>query len=166
MSLPLVELSDGWAVAVDGAVWAVGGTVTGYVTHRLRGEAFSNDTWLTRPRAGERPERYERWLRIKAWKSRLPEAGALFANGFDKRRLRSRGVEHYEQFVVETRRAEVTHWVVLSFAPWFFLWNPPWLALVMVAYAAVANLPCIAIQRYNRLRLQRVLARSRAKRSR
>ena len=39
----------------------------------------------------------------------------------------------------------------------FFLWNPCWADLVMVAYALAANLPCILAQRYNRSRFQRLL---------
>ena len=49
--------------------------------------------------------------------------------------------------------------VALGCAPVFFLWNPWWADLVMVAYALAANLPCILAQRYNRLRFQRLLAR-------
>jgi glycosyl-4,4'-diaponeurosporenoate acyltransferase len=88
----------------------------------------------------------------------LPEAGSFFPGGFPKRTLGDRGSPHLERFVVETRRAELTHWVVLAAGPVFFLWNPWWLAVVMVVYALVANLPCIFVQRYNRARLERVLA--------
>ena len=58
-------------------------------------------------------------------------------------------IGHLERFVVETRRAEATHWLVLAAGPFFVLWNPWGLALVMVAYAVVANVPCLLIQRYN-----------------
>jgi glycosyl-4,4'-diaponeurosporenoate acyltransferase len=50
--------------------------------------------------------------------------------------------------------------VLLAVSPLFLLWNPWWLGLVMIAYAVVANGPCILIQRYNRGRLVRVLARA------
>jgi glycosyl-4,4'-diaponeurosporenoate acyltransferase len=43
--------------------------------------------------------------------------------------------------------------------PIFALWNPAALMAAMVAYAVVANLPCLVVQRYNRGRLLRVLAR-------
>ena len=165
MSLPLIELSHGWAVVADCAVWAVGGTATGYLTHRVSIRHWGRDSWLTRPRAFEqRPGFYEERLRIKRWKAKLPEAGALFPDGFSKRHLQAASrlddVAYYQRFVVETRRAEVTHWIVLAFGPWFYLWNPWWLATAMVAYGVIANLPCIAIQRYNRLRLRRVIDRA------
>ena len=39
------------------------------------------------------------------------------------------------------------------------LWNPPGLFAAMVVFAVVANVPCLIIQRYNRARIARILAR-------
>lgn len=47
----------------------------------------------------------------------------------------------------------------LGCAPVFFLWNRWWADLIMASYAVLANLPCILVQRYNRLRFQRVLTK-------
>jgi glycosyl-4,4'-diaponeurosporenoate acyltransferase len=66
---------------------------------------------------------------------------------------------YLERFAVETRRAELTHWLILAASPWFFLWNPWWLGLAMVGYGIIANVPCLAIQRYNRARLLRMIPR-------
>jgi glycosyl-4,4'-diaponeurosporenoate acyltransferase len=102
---------------------------------------------------------YERALRIKAWKDALPEAGSLFRGGFSKRRLHRHDRASLEQFRVETRRAEWTHWAILALSPVFFVWNPWWLALAMLGYGVVANIPCLLVQRYNRARLARTLDR-------
>lgn len=59
--------------------------------------------------------------------------------------------------MIETQRAELTHWFLIPPAFLFFLWNPAWAGWVMVIYALVVNLPFIMIQRYNRPRLERVL---------
>jgi glycosyl-4,4'-diaponeurosporenoate acyltransferase len=161
MSLPVVELSYGVAVLVDCVVWAAASTAVGLTANRLADERFAEDGWLLRIRPWERDGRvYADRLRIKAWKGHLPEAGHWFAGGFDKKHLGRGERGHLEQFVVETRRAEWTHWVLLLVSPLFLLWNPWWLGLVMIAYAIVANGPCILIQRYNRCRLRRVLARA------
>lgn len=163
--MPLVPLTDGWAVVVDCIVWAVWSTGVGYVMHRRPVSAFDHDTFWTRLRPFEADGRFwERTVRIKRWKHRLPEAGDFFDGGFDKKRLHGDDPAALERFVVETRRAEVTHWVVLAAAPAFVLWNPWWLALVMATFAVVANVPCLITQRYNRARLVRILAR-RARRS-
>ncbi len=156
----VIELPLGWTVVLDCVVWAVGGTAIGYLTHRAGPDRFARDGPVTRLRPFEQDGRwYEQHLRIKVWKRRLPEAGALFADGFSKRNLRDASAGQLERFVVETRRAEVTHWWVAALGPLFVLWNPWGLALVMVVYAVVANGPCLVVQRYNRARLQRVIHR-------
>ena len=95
-------------------------------------------TWSTgsRPRLGTTPgstgrrrfegERlYRDVLRIQRWKDRLPEAGALFAGGVCKRAAHRRRAGGLERFVVETRRAELGHWLAAAAGPLFVLWNPP-----------------------------------------
>jgi glycosyl-4,4'-diaponeurosporenoate acyltransferase len=160
--MPLVDISTGWAVVIDCIVWTVVGFGTGYVAHRWPTERLATDGWITRLRSFEREGRwYDSAWRIRRWKDSLPEGGAFFGGGFSKRSLPGRDDAHLGRFVIETRRAELTHWVVMAFGPVFFLWNPWWLALVMMTYGIVANLPCILVQRYNRGRLERVLARRR-----
>jgi glycosyl-4,4'-diaponeurosporenoate acyltransferase len=149
-------------VAVDVGAWAAISATAGYVGHRLPAARFARDGWLTRPRPTETPITYERALRIQRWKDRLPEAGALFRGGFSKRTLHTRDPATLERFVVETRRAEHVHWWILATGPLFLSWNPWWLSACMQAYAVVANVPCIAVQRYNRLRLVRLRGRGRA----
>jgi glycosyl-4,4'-diaponeurosporenoate acyltransferase len=156
---PVVEWPLGVVVAVDVAAWAAVGVAAGYAAHKLPLRRLDHDGRLTRLRAFERDGRwYERRLRIKRWKGRLPEAGDLFAGGFSKRRLAGAGPDDLRRFAAETRRAELTHWWVLAAGPLFVLWNPWWLALVMVGYGVAANVPCLVVQRYNRARLLRLLA--------
>ncbi|MEQ1787645.1 MAG: glycosyl-4,4'-diaponeurosporenoate acyltransferase, partial [Acidimicrobiales bacterium] len=64
-----------------------------------------------------------------------------------------------DRFVAETRRAEYGHWLALACGPAFALWNPPSGLVLMTAYGVLANAPFIAVQRYNRQRAQRILAR-------
>jgi len=145
---------------IDAGVWALWSLLCGYVAHRISPSRLSRDNWLFRLRRFESSGRfYERSLRIKRWKDRVPDAGDLFQGGASKRRLTAHDREHLEAFAVETRRAELTHWLILGVTPWFFLWNPWWLGLVMVGYGIVANVPCVAIQRYNRARLLRMIQR-------
>jgi glycosyl-4,4'-diaponeurosporenoate acyltransferase len=158
--LPLVEFDEITAVVVSALAWVALGVGVGYATHRLPQDRLGSDGRLTRLGAFEKDGRwYRRRLRIHRWKDRLPEAGGLFAGGVSKRRLPGHTRADLERFVIETRRAELTHWVLLLAAPLFFLWNPPWLGFVMVGYAVVANVPCLVVQRYNRSRLLRMLAR-------
>lgn len=115
--------------------------------------------WFHPPPPGkDLSARYERLLAIKRWKDRLPDGASWFKGGFAKASLRRRDPEHLARFLRETWRGELCHWTVLAFIPLFFLWNPWWGDLVIALYALAANLPCILVQRYNRQRLQRVLA--------
>lgn len=94
---------------------------------------------------------------IKQWKDRLPEAGGLFRDGFSKKSLNGTHAVHFETFVLETKRGELSHWFQLLSGFLFFLWNPFLVGIVMVIYALAFNMPFIMIQRYNRMRLLRVL---------
>ncbi len=141
---------------LDAVAWAAVQVGAGYVAHRLP------DRWLERDRGPLREAAWERGgafyveaLRIRRWKHLLPEAGAVFAGGFDKRRLGPATADQLERHVRESRRAEVTHWLALAPTPVFVACNPPLLAVLMPVYAIAVNGPCIAAQRYNRIRLCR-----------
>jgi glycosyl-4,4'-diaponeurosporenoate acyltransferase len=146
------------------AAWGAWSAACGYAAHRLPDARLDHDGPLLRLRTWERGGRaYERRLRIKAWKDLLPEAGNLFRGGFSKRRIERHDRDHLERFLVATRRAELAHWPILAVAPAFLLWMPLfdapwWLAGALFGYGVVANVPCIAVQRYNRARLERILS--------
>lgn len=145
-------------VVLDVVAWAVFHAGTGYLVHRMAASRFDHDMWIHRPWRLERDGRlYVDVLRIKRWKGWLPEAGDLFAGGFNKKRLVSKDPAYLSTYVRETRRAELGHWLCAGCAPLFFLWNPWGIGIVMIVYAIAANGPCIASLRYNRRRLQRIL---------
>ena len=147
-------------VAVDVVAWAAIHAGTGYLVHRLAVERLATDWWIHRPRRFERGgSLYADRLRVRRWKHRLPEAGALFGGGFDKRSLGGAGRPALERYAVETRRAELGHWLAAAGAPAFFLWNPWPVGVVMLAYAVAVNGPCVVASRYNRLRIARLVAR-------
>lgn len=127
------------------------------VALRLPADLFANDSWITVPRRWEREgSLYRDWLRIRRWKSLLPD-GSSWLGGFPKKRINSRDATYLGQFLLETRRAELAHWCMLLCLPLFFIGNPLWARLVMTGYALSANLPCILAQRYNRIALYRVI---------
>jgi glycosyl-4,4'-diaponeurosporenoate acyltransferase len=157
----VVHLADGWTIALDVVAWAIVHATAGYIAHRLPLRWLGRDVGPLRLTAAERRIGVYRRLRIARWKDRLPEAGALFAGGMSKRHLPARDAVGLARFVAETRRAEWAHWPALAAVPVFALFNPPVAAAAMVAYGVAANVPCILVQRYNRARLVRALARSR-----
>jgi len=138
------------------AAWVILHFGCGYVAHALPerlfrpGKAFGR---ALQTRRWEDSGRFYRRLGIRRWKELLPEAGALYRGGFNKSRLISADRAHLERFLSETNRAELSHWLTFISGASFFLWNPWWVGLFMMGYAAATNLPFIAIQRYNRPRL-------------
>jgi glycosyl-4,4'-diaponeurosporenoate acyltransferase len=155
--IPLVDVPKWAMVVLDVAVWGGWSALVGYWAHRRPASSFAHDTWLFRIRAFERGGRVYERMGIKRWKDRLPEAGALFTGGFSKRSVRTRDRARLERFVVETRRAEWTHWTIMLATPVFLVWNWWWIEILMVVYALAANGPCLVVQRYNRARLARLL---------
>jgi glycosyl-4,4'-diaponeurosporenoate acyltransferase len=154
-----VSAGLGRVVAADALVWAAWSVVVGYAAHRMPVDRLAKDGPVTRLRAVERDGRIYERLRIRRWKDRLPELGNAFPGGESKRELRSGASTDLRRLVAETRRAELVHWAIPAVVPVFALWNPAGLMAAMGAYAVVANVPCLMVQRYNRGRLLRVIAR-------
>lgn len=151
-----IELPTAWIVVLNVGGWPLLQLSLAWAFTRMPA------TWFrcVPPRACESNARlYERFFAIRRWKDRLPDGGRWFAGGFAKGTLASTEPEYLQRFLRETRRGELCHWFAISAAPVFFLWNPWWGDLIIIAYALAANLPCILTQRYNRARIARLMGR-------
>lgn len=154
-----MTLSEGtwWLLLANVAAWAFAHAATGYAAHRLPEAWCTRDGYLTRLRSPGRTERRCRLFRVSRWKDSMPEAGAFFAGGVSKKHLPGTSTAALVDFAALTRRAELGHWMALFCAPLFALWNPLHVVVLMVTYGVLVNAPFIAIQRYNRLRVARIL---------
>lgn len=163
--LRIVDLPTGWTILLDIVAWFVIhlGVVLALVS--LPVSRFDPTARLFRARGWEAGGRlYERVFRIRAWKERLPDGADWMRYGsFPKQRLAERSTPYLERFARETCRAEMTHLLTMVWAPAFFLWNPVWVGWLMIGYALAENVPLVVAQRYNRLRIGRVLERRRAR---
>ena len=147
-------------IALCAALWAGFHLIAGYVAQRLPLDWLTRQPIIGASYAWERGGRCYEWLGIRVWKDHLPEAGGLLRDGFSKRRLTSAELDYLDRFARETSRAEFGHWLTWALALTFFLWTPVWMGVFMVVYGGLINLPFILIQRYNRARLRRFIARS------
>jgi glycosyl-4,4'-diaponeurosporenoate acyltransferase len=155
----LIELPPVWIILINVAAWPVIHLVVAWCFTQLPALVFDTKHWLCRERSWESDGRfYERALAVRWWKNLLPDAAPWFRAGFAKKRLTDDSADYLAQFARETCRGELAHWTMMLFTPVFFLINPWWADLIIIAYAVLANLPCIVAQRYNRLRLCRVLS--------
>ncbi|WP_371734124.1 hypothetical protein [Synechococcus sp. CCY 9618] len=129
----------------------------GALAHRLPPQVLESDSWLTGPRPWpESQQSYER-LGIQRWKSLLPDAGDSLPGGVRKNSLMRRDPTALQRLVQETRRAELVHLALWPFWLVTALWLPPAGVLINLVFATLFNVPCLWLQRYNRLRLQPLL---------
>lgn len=116
---------------------------------------FRVDGGLARLRPWESRRRYERWLGVRRWKDRLPEAGTWFG-GVSKRHLPSVQEGGRVRFAAESLRAERVHFALLAVIPLTMAWSRGWWVVINVAFGLAVNMPCIIVARYNRIRLTRL----------
>jgi len=149
---PLLSSALGWLG------WSL---VVGGLANRLPLAMLARDSWLTRPRPwGEASPAYERALGIRRWKRWLPDAGGVLPGGVAKAALACRQRPSLERLLLETRRAELVHLALWPFWLITALWLPPRGVLINLVFATLFNLPCLWVQRYNRLRLRRILGQA------
>jgi len=156
----VIVLNPVEVVIVDTIAWFLIHMIISITIQRIPVTYFANDSFLFRIRKWENNGRiWNEWFKVKAWKHYIPDGKRLIGNGFEKKQLKEKSREYLSQFLMESRRAELTHWISIIPAPFFFLWNPIWAGWVMIVYALVFNIPIILTQRYNRPRLKRALER-------
>tara|TARA_B100002019_G_C21220936_1_gene574709 strand:+ start:898 stop:1437 length:540 start_codon:yes stop_codon:yes gene_type:complete len=102
-------------------------------------------------------------FQVNKWKKFSPDGGAYFKKGFSKRYLKEKNLYYYEKFLIETRRAELTHYLAMVLSPIFFIFNPNWIGWNMVAFAIIFNLPFILIQKYNQPRIINLIIKTRSR---
>jgi len=139
-------------------VWLVIHLGMSYLCVKIHISFFERDCWWFRIRNWEyRGRVYKRFFKVRRWKGIVPDGGGLFKGSFPKKNLEGNDPQYLKTFFYETKRAELTHWLAILPAPIFFLWNMWWVGIIMIAYALIANIPCILLQRYNRARLSIVI---------
>lgn len=122
----------------------------------IRSEAaFSPDKKHYRPHKWERGGKfYADVFKINRWKDLLPQY--VGKGGFSKEHLEDVSIEYIDRFIIETCRGEWNHTMNCLFALPLFILNQFWPALLMTCLLLLGNLPFVAIQRYNRFRLQKL----------
>jgi glycosyl-4,4'-diaponeurosporenoate acyltransferase len=156
---PLMALPPGLGEGLAcGALWLGWSLLVGAAANQLP------LPWLAHP-AAERSQgeaatvlrRYESCLLIRRWKPWIPDAGHVLPGGIHKASLMGRDRAGLERLLAETRRAELVHWAL--WPAWLVtaLWLPPRGVVLNLVFATCFNLPCLLLQRYNRLRVGKLL---------
>ncbi len=146
-------------------LWGIFQTGAAFISTHLPDRFFQERHFLYRTRKFEKQGKfYQKWFFIRHWKHLLPD-GASAIGGYKKRHLTDFSTNNLEKFLVESRKAELTHWLAIPFFWVFGLFAPPIVLPLMFAYAVLVNFPCIIAQRYNRPRIQGLLAKQQRKAS-
>lgn len=106
-------------------------------------------------------EKDGRWyvshLAIKKWKDLLPQH--VGKGGFSKEHFTGKSITYIDAFILETCRGEWDHSMCCLYGIISLAINPLWLGVIFLFATLIINLPFIAIQRYNRIRLQKLRKR-------
>ena len=117
-------------------------------------ERLDADRWLLRERAFEGGGRlYRTTLAGAQWKKLLPEAGARLPRRLRQAGPALRATAHLDRYRARDPAGRARPLARHGPLPLFALWNPPGCGRRWPLYAVAVNAPCIASQRYNRLRI-------------
>lgn len=162
--MQLIELSVFWTIITDSAAWLFFHLAISIFTLHLPKHFFLTANFLYRTREWEAEGQFwQTHFNVKKYAKIIPEGSRILGSGFYKRKLQHKEMTYLETFTLETKRAELTHWLSILPSGLFFLWNPVWAGWIMVIYALMFNVPIIMVQRYNRARLEKVLNRKKEK---
>lgn len=102
---------------------------------------------------------YEKYFHILKWKDHLPQFSNITKIGFKKDTIKSISVNYLETFYIETIRAELTHFFLIIFSPFYFFVKNYTLGFKIFAVVCniIGNIPFIMVQRYNRPRIYTLL---------
>ena len=154
----IFQFSPFWTLFLDISVWVVIHLGFSYACSMIPLNKLNpGNCWYRIKNFEDEGNIYTGFFKIKKWKHFVPDGAELFKNSFPKKKLQSYSPEYLRIFTLETCRGELTHCLQILPAGIFFLWNIWWVGIIMIVYALCVNIPCILLQRYNRIRLQKVL---------
>ena len=155
------------AIVLCFIIWPLIQIAAALVCHKLPERFLSYSSFFYRSHSWEKGgEIYRRIFRVHRWKRLLPDSADYIKGGYRKKSMEVISKESLEEHLLESCRAELTHWLAIPFFWIFGLFSPPRVILYMLIYAIAVNLPCIITLRYNRPRIVKLLGRMEHRRGR
>jgi hypothetical protein len=134
-----MELSITNTIILNAVLWLIIQLSVAKLILLLDWKHFTNSKWCV-PVTSFEIQIYLKVLKIKKWKSLLPDAAPWLKSDFSKKKILKLNSDYLLRFISETQRAEVAHIIEFLFFPLFFLWNPWWGKLIIFFYAILSNL--------------------------
>ncbi|WP_044336811.1 hypothetical protein [Rossellomorea aquimaris] len=128
-----------------------------YITSRMTPHQLQKLSAPFQPLQMEAGGGMYRFVRIQKWKKHIPDAGGWFPGGLNKNDIGLFSHQGRVTFLNELNRAELSHWLQMLPAPFFYILNNGVVSWVMFIYGILFNLPLILVQRYNRMRIVQIM---------
>lgn len=146
-------------IFVNSIFWTFVFFSSAYIVHFLPEKFYNYKNFLFKTTKIEKDGKlYKNIIFIDRWKDKIPEAGKFLGlHPFSKRHFVSKKKEYVERFILETCRGELSHLLPFIFYPISLIWNPMIANIIMFLFVLIFNLPFILVQRYNRIRLTKLL---------
>jgi len=157
----MIFLPDIWTVLLCFIAWPLLQFAAALACLKLPDRTFSSHSFIFRTHHCENGGLiYDRIFRVSRWKHLVPDGHIVSKKRqFKKKHLETFSADNLNKFILESARAELTHWLAIPPFVLFGFFVPSNALWCMLIYTLAVNLPCIIIQRYNRPRLQGLLDR-------
>lgn len=156
--MQIIFLEKWQAILICFILWGVIQYSVGKLIMKVPDKFLSPYSFLFKTRNWEDSGKiYNKIFLVKKWKHLLPDGAAAMKGGYRKKHLTDFSKNNLEIFLIESCRAELSHYIaILPF--WVFgFFVPPIVVLYMFIYALAVNFPCIIVQRYNRPRIIKLI---------
>jgi glycosyl-4,4'-diaponeurosporenoate acyltransferase len=129
-----------------------------YLSNKFPDKVYSYKRWIFKERKWEENGQvYHRILKVNYWKNRLPELGDFLKGVFPKKQIKEYSQKYLQIYLIESCKAELTHWGIILSSCLFLFWCDLKTSAIIVIIAVVLNLPYVAILRYNRPRIVKLI---------
>lgn len=136
--------------------FAVIGILAHYIGESLPRGLFCEYKFPYRSFKWEKGGKFYNLLKIKKWKTRLPDMSRVMRDMLPKRVTYDATSESVGALIKETCVAECVHYWLCIFAVGFYLIWKNYVGVILTVVFILCNIPFIIIQRYNRPHLIRL----------
>lgn len=138
--------------------WFVVGSFTALLNRMLPDRLISKYTNLIFRWQAE-PKFFEKRLRIKAWKDRMPEMSSYDKTVFDKSSLKSMNKEYLNRYMTELNKGLFAHsFPIIFLLPIANTVSNDMVVWINAVLLSIMHLPFLFILRYNQSRMTKLMA--------
>jgi len=159
--MQIIFLPGAWAIILCFLVWPVLQTTAALLCSRMPEKWLDPGLFFFRAHRWEKDGSvYKTVFRVHVWKKYLPDSGTILPGTYKKKSLDDFSEANLRKYLLESCRAEMTHWFAIPPFLIFGLFTPSYVIGFMLIYALLVNVPCILAQRYNRPRILKFIEKS------